>query len=155
MWLQPHKCTYRRLEETLRIWELHDDKMTEFVFLTIFLKIFRQLSWIPRACYHICMQHKPRFIPSTGFGWSTQWMNKRIMERKSKWSIFFFFCLFRQNDSTQKSHARQFSWQRGNLMWHSVLAISREMELELLEYKAESLCLLKYFAQEWNLSLYD
>lgn len=40
-------------------------------------------------------------------------------------------------------------------MWHSVLAISREMELELLEYKAESLCLLKYFAQEWNLSLYD
>lgn len=29
-----------------------------------------------------------------------------------------------------------------------MLAISREMELELLEYKAESLCLLKYFAQE-------
>lgn len=72
-----------------------------------------------------------------------------------KKQMIFFFAFLEKMIQPKKFHARQFSWQRGNLMWHSTLAISREMELELLEYKAESLWLLKDFAQEWNLSLYD
>lgn len=100
--------------------------MAEFALLTI-KKKFWQLRCGTQTSYNICMQHKPHFIPSTGFGWSIQWMNKRVMERKGKWPIFFSFLdkMIQPKNSTPDNSA-----DRGNLIWHSLLAISRETEFE-------------------------
>lgn len=48
------------------------------------------------------------------------------------------------------------SADRRNLMWRRILLFLEKWSYrELSDYKAESLCLFKYFVQEWNLSLYD
>lgn len=105
--------------------------MAEFVFLTTWNKnVLTALVENP----NICMQYKPHFTPSVRFGWSTQWMNKRIMEKKKENDLFFFAFLDKMIQPPNSMPDN--SADRGNLMWHSVLAISRELELEYRKQKA-------------------
>ena len=80
-------------------------------------------------------------------------MNEQKNYGEKKQMTYFFSFLDKMNQPPNSMPDS--SADRRNWMWHSLHAISREMELEFLEYRAENLRLLKYFAREWNPSLCD